>query len=360
MKSFETNTLAPLPLTHNVVRTTARLHEHLGREALYAQQAPQVLRTLREVAVIQSTESSNRIEGVVAPPERLRALVRDKTKPRNRSEQEITGYRDVLGTIHASHAAMPFTPGLVLQLHRDLFRYTDAQGGAWKSTNNTITERHPDGTEVVRFETVPAFQTAAYMEQLHRRFEQLWKDDTVDRLLLIAAYVLDFLCVHPFLDGNGRMARLLTLLLLYRAGYGVGRYISLERVVEDSRESYYDTLYQSSQGWHEGKHTLLPWTEYFLGVLTAAYKDFESRVGTMQMERGAKTEQVRSAVDRLPDGFKTKDVGRLCPSVSRSLIRKVFSDLKAEGLIRAEGRGPAAVWRKVGLGAGGNGSSLDS
>lgn len=350
MKSFESDTLDPLPLTHNVLRATASLHEHHGREELYVQQAPQVLRTLREVAVIQSTESSNRIEGVVAPPKRLKALMRDKTKPQNRSEQEIAGYRDVLGTIHASHAAMPFTPNLVLQLHRDLFKYTDTRGGVWKPTDNAITERHPDGTEVVRFKTVPAFQTADYMERLHQRFEVLWKEGEVDQLLLIAAYVLDFLCIHPFLDGNGRMARLLTLLLLYRADYGVGRYISLERLVEDSRESYYDTLYQSSQGWHEAEHTLQPWTEYFLGVLTAAYKDFESRVGSVQMERGAKTEQIRAAVSRLPDGFKTKDVERLCPGVSRSLIRKVFAELKDEDVIIAEGRGPAAVWRKLGRG----------
>ena len=347
MNSFQDDRLSALPLTHDLVRSVARLHEYRGREQLYTQQAPQALKTLREVAVIRSTESSNRIEGVVAAPDRIKALVEETTTPENRSEQAIAGYRDVLGTIHARHSGMRFSPNLVLQLHRDLFKYTDAQGGAWKSTDNAITEYHPDGTEVVRFETVPAFQTPDAMKQLHERFRRRWTEGDEDKLLLIAAYVLDFLCIHPFLDGNGRMARLITLLLLYKANYEVGRYISLETLVEDSRESYYDTLYQSSQEWHDGAHSLTPWTQYVLGILLAAYQEFEDRVGALRTERGAKTQRILDAVERLPDGFKTRDVERLCPSVSRSLIRNVFNELKDEGRIRAEGRGPAAVWRKL-------------
>ena len=347
MKSFTTDTIEVLPLTHRLVRSAARLHEYRGREQLYMQQAPQALKTLREVAVIQSTESSNRIEGVEAAPARLKALMKDKTAPQNRSEQAIAGYRDVLNTIHARHADIPVTSNVVLQLHRDLFAYMDVNGGTWKPTNNTITQRNPDGQVVVRFEPVPAFQTADYMDQLHDRLEVLWSKGEVDKLFVIAAYVLDFLCIHPFSDGNGRMARLLTLLLLYKAGYEVGRYVSLERVIEKSRESYYDTLYKSSQRWHEGEHTLAPWTEYMLGVLLSAYDEFEERVGTLRLRRGAKTERVINAVERLPDGFKTRDVERLCPSVSRSLIRKVFGELKDQGKIKAEGRGPAAVWRKL-------------
>ena len=348
MKSFQSDDqLAALPLTHDVLRSVAKIHERRGRERMHEQQVPQGLKTLRQVAVIQSTESSNRIEGVEAEPSRIKELVSEKTTPRDRSEQAIAGYRDVLATIHTSHADMPFSPNLVRQLHRDLFKYTTTDGGDWKPTRNAITERAPDGTERVRFETVAPHLTASYMEELHERFEQAWQAGTVDKLLLIAAYVVDFLCIHPFLDGNGRMARLLTLLLLYRADYGVGRYISLERIVEDSRESYYDTLYQSSQGWHEAEHVLTPWTLYFLGVLMAAYEAFEDRVGQLTTRRGAKTQRIRDAVKRLPDGFKTRDVERLCPSVSRSLIHKVFNDLKDEERIWAEGRGPAAVWRKA-------------
>lgn len=347
MHSFQDDALTGLPLSHDMVRSVAKLHEYRGREQLYMQQTPQALKTLRQVAVIRSTESSNRIEGVVAAPDRIKALVEEKTTPENRSEQAIAGYRDVLGTIHAHYDSMSFSPNLVLQLHRDLLKFTDAKGGEWKSTDNAITEYHPDGTEIVRFETVPAFRTPEAMGMLHTRFDRVWHAGTVDKLFVTAAYVLDFLCIHPFLDGNGRIARLITLLLLYKANYEVGRYISLEKLVEDTRESYYDTLYQSSQGWHESEHSLVPWTQYFLGVLLAAYEEFEDRVGELRTERGAKTQRILDAVERLPDGFKTRDVERLCPSVSRSLIRKVFDELKEEERIRAEGRGPAAVWRKL-------------
>ena len=347
MKSFKQKTLPALPLTHDVMRSVARLHEYRGREELYAQQSRQALDTLREVAVIRSAESSNRIEGVEAAPDRLKELMGESTAPKTRSEQAIAGYRDVLNTIHTRHEDIPLSPGVVRQFHRDLFKYTSNQGGDWKSAGNDIIEEHPDGTEVVRFETVAPHRTPEYMKRLHDRFERAWTAGEVDKLLLIAAYVLDFLCIHPFRDGNGRMARLLTLLVLYKANYNVGQYISLEKRVEDTRESYYDALYQSSQGWHDVDHDLRPWTEYFLGTLLAAYEEFESRVGELRTQRGAKTQRILDAVEELPDGFKTRDVEELCPSVSRSLIRKVFDDLKEQGKIRAEGRGPAAVWRKL-------------
>jgi len=347
MKSFDKKSLPALPLTHDLMRSVGTLHEYRGREQLYAQQARQALDTLKEVAVIRSAESSNRIEGVEAAPERIKKLMEKSTAPETRSEQAIAGYRDVLNTIHTRHEDIEFSPGVVRQFHRDLFKYTSSRGGDWKSTGNDIIEEHPDGTEVVRFETVPPHRTPEYMKSLHERFDRAWTEGDVDPLLLIAAYVLDFLCIHPFRDGNGRMARLLTLLLLYKADYGVGQYISLEKLVEDSRESYYDALYQSSQGWHEAEHSLHPWTDYFLGTLLAAYEAFEDRVGELRTQRGAKTQRILDAVEELPDGFKTRDVEELCPSVSRSLIRKVFDELKEQGKLRAEGRGPAAVWRKL-------------
>lgn len=347
MKSFEETNLPALPLSHDVMQSVAQLHEYRGREELYAQQSRQALDTLREVAVIRSAESSNRIEGVEAAPDRLKKLMKESTAPETRSEQAIAGYRDVLDTIHTRHEDIELSPGVVRQFHRDLFAYTSSQGGDWKSAGNDIIEEHPDGTEFVRFETVPPHRTPEYMEQLHKRFKRAWTSEDVDKLLLIAAYVLDFLCIHPFRDGNGRMARLLTLLLLYKASYGVGQYISLETRVEDSRESYYDSLYRSSQGWHDGEHDLHPWTEYLLGTLLAAYEEFEDRVGELRTQRGAKTQRILDAVEELPDGFKTRDVEELCPSVSRSLIRTVFDDLKEQGKIKAEGRGPAAVWRKL-------------
>ncbi|MCL5107377.1 MAG: Fic family protein [Chloroflexi bacterium] len=348
MSSFVPGFLERQPITQNILRTVRLLGEYKGKETLFKQQIPQALETLRQVAVIQSTESSNRIEGITASPDRLRALLADKTTPGNRSEQEILGYRDVLSSIHTNYQHMPLTTGIVRQLHRDLYKYMESEGGRWKPVDNEISEVRADGTKVIRFRPVPAFATAEHMGALHERCHGLWTAGEVEKLVLIPAYVLDFLCIHPFLDGNGRMARLLSLLLLYQAGFEVGRYISLEKIVEETRESYYDSLYASSQGWHENEHSLLPWTEYFLGVLVAAYREFESRVGLLATARGAKTEMVLEAIRHLPQDFRMVDVERLCPNVTRDWIRQVFADLKKQGVLWCEGKGPAAVWHKRG------------
>lgn len=346
MKSLRGGFLFRHTVTQNVLQAVRLLGEYKGKEQLFKNQIPQALDTLRKAAVIQSTESSNRIEGITAPHERILDLVAEKTTPQNRSEQEIAGYRDVLATIHADYAAIPVTTGVLLQFHRDLNRYLAAEGGRWKTADNTITERLPDGTERVRFRPVSAFDTPQYMEALTREFTASWERGEVEKLLIIPAFVLDFLCIHPFRDGNGRMARLLTLLLLYHAGYEVGRFVSLERIVEDSKESYYDALYRSSQGWHQGRHDLLPFTEYLLGTFIAAYGEFESRVGTLASARGAKTSLVEEAIARLPDTFRMTDVERLCPAVTRDMIRVVLRRLKQEGAVWSEGAGVTAVWRK--------------
>lgn len=348
MKSFTQGFIEKQPVDQSLVRTVRLLGEYKGRQELFKQQAPQALDTLRQVSVIQSTESSNRIEGITALPKRIEALVNRVAVPRNRPEQEIAGYRDVLNLIHTEHAHMRPTVGLVRQLHRDLLRYTASEGGIWKTAPNSITEERPDGTVFVRFEPVPPFAVPEHMEQLHTEFGRLWHGERVERLLLIPAYVLDFLCIHPFSDGNGRMARLLALLLLYQAGYEVGRFVSLERIVEESKESYYDSLYASSQGWHEGEHSLRPWTEYFLGVVVAAYREFEERVGRLGAPRGTKTQMVIEAVGRLPDRFRMAELERLCPGVTRDMIRVVLNQLKEGGAVWCEGAGRNAVWRKRG------------
>ncbi len=348
MKSFEPGLLDERqPITQNLLRTIRTIGEYKGKQDLFKAQSPQILETLQQAAIIQSTESSNRIEGVEAPLQRIKALVAQKTMPQNRSEQEITGYRDVLNTIHANYANMPFSTGLVLQLHRDLYQFLPGDGGRWKSADNNITETRPDGTVVLRFETVSAFLTPGAMTQLHERFNTLWQTEEVEPLLLIPTYILDFLCVHPFRDGNGRMARLLTLLLLYQAGYEVGRYISLEQIVERTKESYYDTLYQSSQNWHSAQHTLLPWWEYFLGVVLSAYREFEQRVGLVTVSRGAKREIVFEVVARLPQQFQYADVERACPGVSRPTINRALAELRAKDQIRCIKSGRDAVWEKT-------------
>ena len=223
MNSFTPGFIERQPITPQLVRTIRLLGEYKGKESLYRQQTPQVLETLRQISVIQSTESSNRIEGIVAPTERVRQLVEEKTAPRDRSEQEIAGYRDVLQTIHANHPHIRCTPNVVLQLHRDLYRFSPQDGGRWKMADNEIVEIHADGGRVVRFLPVQAHLTAEYMGQLHERFNAERERGVIDPLLLIPPYVLDFLCIHPFTDGNGRLARLLSLLLLYQAGYEVGQ-----------------------------------------------------------------------------------------------------------------------------------------
>lgn len=350
MKSFEKNLIQKQPIDQALLQTIRLIGEYRGKEALYRAQSPQVLDTLVQNAIIESTESSNRIEGVVAENhERLKAILLKKTKPKNRPEQEIAGYRDVLKTIHGSFEEIPFTPNIVLQFHRDLFKFTTARGGTWKSSDNEIMETAADGTKLVRFKPVPAWQTKEAMGLLHSHFSDSLKGpNTIEPLLAIPAYVLDFLCIHPFLDGNGRMARLLTLLLLYKSGYGVGRFISLERVVEETKEGYYDALLKSSQGWHDGKHSLIPWWNYFLGVmLLSAYREFEERVGLIETTRGAKGALVIAAIEKLPIRFTISQVMEKCPTVGIDYVRKVLRSQRDEGKLKTTGRGPDAAWMKV-------------
>ncbi len=347
MNSFNQGFIEKQPTNPELFQTVRIIGEYKGKQELFKQQVPQVIKTLRQAAIIQSTESSNRIEGITVPLKRIQELVSEKTTPRDRSEQEIAGYRDVLNTIHNSYAHIPFTPNVVLQLHRDLYKFAVNTGGRWKTVDNEISVTYPDGTTFVRFRPTPAYETPAAMERLHDRFNYLWELGKIEPLLLIATYVLDFLCVHPFLDGNGRMARLLTLLLLYKAGYEVGRYISLERIVENTKESYYDTLYSSSQNWHEGQHNLLAWWEYFLGVmLLGAYREFEERVGSVTTARGTKTEMVLDAISNLPEEFSVRELQEKCPTVSRDLIRHVLRQQRKAGNLECLGRGVNARWRK--------------
>lgn len=345
--SFSPGFLEGLQLGQAMLTTARAIGEAKGRQDLYARQAPAVLETLRSVAEVQSVESSNRIEGVVAPIERIEALAAQKTTPVGRSEQEIAGYRDVLATIHANAPSIRLTPGVVLQLHRDLLKYVPGEGGAWKRTNNEIVDMLSDGTTQLRFSPVPSHLTAAAVDELHRGLAGALLLPQVDPLVVISAYVLDFLCIHPFRDGNGRIARLLTLLLLYQAGYEVGRYVSLERIIEGSRDTYYEALHRSSQGWHEGRHDLAPWLEYFFGVVLAAYKELGSRVGAIAQARGHKRQMVIDCVSRLPEEFRVADVERVCAGIPRPTINRVLAEMRDMGLLSSSGRGRDARWNKT-------------
>lgn len=344
MRSFEHGYLLETSISHRLAMTLRGLGEFHGRQVLYSEQSPEVLETLRRVAMIQSVESSNRIEGITVLPERLSELVAHKTTPRDRPEQEVAGYREVLADIHQHHASLRLSTKLILEWHRTMYRYTGEKRGQWKSRDNAIVEVRPDGRQVVRFRPASALVTPEFVRRLVELFDQSLAENRTDPLLLIASFVLDFECIHPFMDGNGRIGRLLTLLLLYQAGYEVGRYISLERIVEQSKETYYEALRKSSEGWHQARHDLRPWWEYFLGMLTAAYNEFESRVGTITSARGAKREMVRRAIDRMPDPFTIADLRRTCPGISPRTLKRALADSAQSGKIKRLGAGPGARW----------------
>ena len=266
-------------LTPGIVTMLAQIHELKGSQKDFVADKKVVLTQLVEIAKIQSTEASNRIEGIRTSNARLKQLFLDKTLPKNRSEKEIAGYRNVLNTIHDSYAYIPPKPAIILQLHRDLYQFSGpAVGGYFKTSDNIIEEEDSEGNKYVRFRPVPAWETPDAINKLCISFEEAVNDPALDPLLLIPMFILDFLCIHPFNDGNGRLSRLLTLLLLYRADYMVGKYISIEKMIETSKDSYYNALQESSQNWHEGKNTEEPFVSYMLGIIKAAYCEFENRV----------------------------------------------------------------------------------
>ena len=332
MHSLLPEYLAKLRFDTQQLATLRALGEYRGKQQLFVAQSPEVLSDLRQVAVVESTESSNRLEGVVVAAHRLKSLVLKNATPQSRSEQEVAGYRDPLCLIHESAEQMPFSEGTALQLHGILYRYMPQPGGRWKATNNDITLRHPDGSSRIRFRPVAAHLAPMMMADMIARYDTALDQHLADPLVLVPLVILDFLCIHPFPDGNGRMARLLTLQLLYHFDYAVGRFISLERIFEESKESYYETLEASSQGWHDGVHDIAPWLNYFWGALLRAYKEFKERVGTIERGRGAKGDRVRAEILKkrnLP--FSISEIEEACPGISRDMVRFVLRAMKAEG-----------------------------
>lgn len=343
LNSFRTGLLRE-PLPTALVSQLTAIYEFKGKGALYERQAPEVLEALRRSAVIESTESSNRIEGVVASPARVREIVGMGAAPANRSEAEIAGYRDVLATIHASWPHITVSPNSLLQLHRDLYRLTGVSGGQWKTSDNTIEATLPDGRREVIFRPTPAYLTPVAMEELCTDFNAARTAKANDDLVLAATLVLDFLCIHPFLDGNGRIARLLTTLVLYQAGFTLVRYVSIERIVEQTRDSYYASLRASSEGWHDGRQTIVQWLEYFLGVVLAASRELDQRLEVAAAP--TKTERVKLAIEQLPDAFTVQQVERACPGVSRATIKLAMQQLRDAGQIAVARGGRYSLWKK--------------
>lgn len=347
MRSLNQPYLARLRYSTDDLSTIKGIGEYRGRQELYRRQTPETLKALQNFAIIESSKSSNRLEGIRVPRERIEGLVRRDAKPRGRSEQEIAGYRDALKLIHTSAMDMPFNSGVVLQLHRTMYSFLPQPGGRWKIVDNEIVEIDPaTGSRRVRFKPVPALAVAQAMDDLVSGYTRALVDLRTEPLIAVPLAILDLLCIDPFTDGNGRISRLVTLQLLYQHGHEVGRYISLERIFEDSKEGYYETLEESSRGWHDGEHDIMPWVRYFWGVLLRACEEFTARVGAMGRHRGAKSEFVRQAALARIAPFRLSELERDCPGVSRELVKRVLRQLKAEGLIIVEGRGAGARWRK--------------
>ena len=323
-----------------------RLGRYQGKQELLFNRRPELLKTLRHQAMIQSVESSNRIEGIIVPEKRLEEILNDRDKPKNRSEEEVVGYRNVLAEIHLNYKKIDITPEEIRKMHKKMFDLTGRPQGAWKNKDNTIEERLPDGMWVTRFAPVSARETPYYMDELCKRFNRLWNEERVDRLFVCLAFIFDFLCIHPFSDGNGRMSRLLTVLLLHKIEYDIPRFISLERLIEDTKEFYYDVLKETSTGWHESKHFLSSWFGYHVTLLIKAYKELEEKAGSIILEKGEKTTWILEAIRGLPPEFCIGDLIRLCPGVSRPMIRVVLEDLREEGKLTIEGLTRSAKWKK--------------
>ena len=329
-------------LTPEIVQMVGNIHEHKGKQELFLEANIDELKKLLEVALIQSTGASNRIEGIFTSDKRLEELVSHKVEPRNRSEQEIAGYREVLATIHESYEYINPRPNIILQLHRDLYSYSQGvAGGSYKNSDNVIAETDAEGHQKTRFIPIPAFQTAEAMEELCTRFLEAWEADRIDKLVLIPMFILDFLCIHPFNDGNGRMSRLLTLLLFYKAGYIVGKYVSMEMLIEKTKETYYEALQASSTGWHEGENSYEPFVKYYLGIMLKAYNEFESRVEHLKHRSLSKPDRIKAVIDNKVGKITKKEIMEFCPDISKVTVERTLTDLVKRGYIAKVGAGPS-------------------
>ena len=348
MRNFDYITNPAKLLTPEIVQMVGSIHEHKGKQELFLEANIDELKTLLEVALIQSTGASNRIEGIFTSDKRLEELVSQKAEPRNRSEQEIAGYREVLTTIHESYEYITPRPNIILQLHRDLYSYSQRNiGGTYKNSDNVIAETDAEGHQKARFIPVPAFQTAEAIDELCARFLEAWEANLIDKLILIPMFILDFLCIHPFNDGNGRMSRLLTLLLFYKAGYIVGKYVSMEMLIEKTKKTYYEALQASSVGWHEGENSYEPFVKYYLGIILKAYNEFESRVEHLKHHNLSKPDRIKAVIDNKVGKITKKEIMELCPDISKVTVERTLTDLVKSGYIAKVGAGPSTGYVRI-------------
>ena len=333
-------------LIPEIVKKLTLINEFKGEQRLFVEAHKDELRELMEIAKVQSTESSNRIEGISTADDRLKNLVKSKTTPKNRDESEIAGYRDVLNTIHENYDYIPINSNYMLQLHRDLYKFIgNSSGGIFKTADNIIRETDADGNASVRFRPVAAWETPAAVDELCKAYKEAKED--ADPLVLNMMFILDFLCIHPFNDGNGRMSRLLTLLLLYQSGFIVGKYISIEKIIEDSKETYYEVLQDSSINWHENTNDYKPFVNYMLGIIVGAYREFESRVKLLTNPKFSKPDRIREMIKNHIGTITKSELIEMNPDISVTTIQRTLADLLKRGEIEKIGGGRYTkyVWK---------------
>lgn len=325
----------------------AAIYKEAGKQELYLKQRPEELEKLVEIAKIQSTESSNAIEGIVTTNTRIKQLVEEKTSPRNRDEQEIAGYRDALNIIHENFDAIPISKNYILQLHKIMYSHmNNPMAGKTKSVQNYISATYPDGHSEILFTPLPPYETEAALDNLCEEYNKVIGNLELEPLIAIPTFIHDFLCIHPFNDGNGRMSRLLTTLLLYKCGFYVGKYISLESKIAKNKDLYYDALNKSQDGWHEGSEDATPFIKYILGTILAAYKDFEDRFSIVE-EKVPAIEMVRKASLNKIGRFTKQDIRELCPSLSVSSVEGALRKMVSEGEIKREGLGKSTCYYRL-------------
>lgn len=340
MRTFDYRKKWKKLLTPEIVSYLTLIHEFKGKQTLFIEAKSDTLTQLVEIAKIQSTEASNKIEGIYTSDERLKALMKNTTFPISRSEREIAGYRNVLNTIHESYDYIPPKPSIILQLHRDLYKFEGMDiGGKYKTSDNIIEEEDTAGNKYVRFKPMSAWETPEGVEKLCSAFDEALATTQIDSLILIPMFILDFLCIHPFNDGNGRMSRLLTLLLFYRAGYIVGKYISIEKQIETTKDSYYECLQLSSFNWHEGENDYEPFVKYMLGVVVAAYREFSSRVSLLTTEGVSKPDRVKEIIKNTLGTITKAEILEKCPDISQVTVQRTLVNLLETGQITKIGGG---------------------
>ena len=347
MRTFNYSLIKDQKWDSELLGYIAAIYREAGKQEMYLKQRPEELEKLVEIAKIQSTEASNAIEGIVTTSTRIRQLVENKTTPRNRDEQEIAGYRDVLGIIHESFDAIPITQNYILQLHKILYNHmNNPAAGRTKTVQNYISATYPDGHTETLFTPLSPFETPEALDSICDEYNRVIGNMELEPLIAIPVFIHDFLCIHPFNDGNGRMSRLLTTLLLYRSGFHVGKYISLEAKIAQHKDLYYDALAASQIGWHEGKDDPVPFIKYLLSTILAAYRDFEDRFALVETKRSA-LETVRLASQNKIGRFTKQDIRELCPSLSLSSVEGSLRKLVEDGELKREGKGKGTFYFKT-------------